>query len=151
MSVPVAYPFIPSKPDDDGVVSWRDVEFLYTVKAAKDLEEIAGTSPYLLSLRGQSVKATVLMVWHGLKHADASMNENKAVNMLQRYLDAGGKLKGLNEALVKAMNESGVYGEPDVPDEPEREGEEGEPAPDPFEKKKPRRKTTAPSLDGSSA
>lgn len=129
MSEPIRFPLIPGKPDGNGVVQWRDVEFLFGIKAAKDLEEVAGTSPYLLSLRGQSVKATVLMVLYGLRHSDAAMNESRAVALIDKYLKAGGKLKPLTEALVKAMNESGVYGDPELPEEPEPL--EGEPAADP--------------------
>lgn len=133
MSEPVRFPLIPGKANGDGTVPWKEVEFLFTVRAAKDLEEVAGTSPYLLSLRGQSVKATVLMVLFGLRHADAAMNESRAVALLDKYLKGGGKLKPLNEALVKAMNESGVYGDPDTPEAPEplEDKDEGDPQPDP--------------------
>lgn len=120
MSSPIAFPFIPTRNKERELV-WQDVEFLFTIRAAKELEEVAGCGPGHLVLRGQSVKALVLMVWHALKHADPTITEKKAETAIQKYLDAGGKVKPLSEALYKAMNEAGVYGDPDVPEAPDED------------------------------
>lgn len=94
-----------------------DVIFRFNIASAQALEAAGGANPALLAAKGQQVTALVLMVWHGLRHADPAMTERKAQTLVQRYLDGGGKVKTLMDALAKALEESGVYGEVEAPDE----------------------------------
>ena len=107
-------------------------EFRFDVMQAQALEERAGCAPWMLSLRGQSVKALVLMLTYALRHSDDKLTESKAAKLIQRFLDKGGKVKALSEALTKALKDSGVYGAPDEPadaddatDEKDEKDEEG--------------------------
>jgi len=102
VTAPVLFPLEAGKPS---------VEFRFNVITAQALEERAGCAPWMLSMRGQSVKALVLMLTYALQHARPDINENKAARLIQRYLENGGKVKALAEALTEAMNASGVYGE----------------------------------------
>ncbi len=102
--MPVQFPLEPGKPP---------VTFRFTVLTAQALEQAGGANPAYLAAAGKQVTALVLMVMHGLSHADPTMNERKAQKYVQRYLDNGGKVKPLMDALAKALNESGVYGDPD--------------------------------------
>ena len=98
------YPFIPNKPP---------VEFKFTVPTTLELEEAAGMSIDMLRLRGQTLRALLLLVCYGLKWDDASMTEGRAKKMLSRFVDTGGNVAELTKALVEALNLSGVYGLPE--------------------------------------
>lgn len=102
VTAPVLFPLEAGKPS---------VEFRFNVITAQALEERAGCAPWMLSMRGQSVKALVLMLTYALQHTDASITEKRAATLIDRYLKNGGKVKALAEALTDAMNASGVYGE----------------------------------------
>lgn len=106
------YPLIPNKPP---------VEFKFTVPTTLDLEEAAGMSIDMLRLRGQTLRALVLLVCYGLKWDDASMTELRAKKLLQRFVDHGGDVADLTKALVEALNLSGVYGLPEDPSMPKEE------------------------------
>lgn len=111
-----------------------EVEFRFDVMQAQALEERAGCAPWMLSLRGQSVKALVLMLTYALRHKDAKLTEEKAAKLIQKYLEAGGKVKVLSEALTKALEESGVYGSADKnsDEDDEDDASEAETATDPL-------------------
>jgi hypothetical protein len=98
----VQFPLEPGKPP---------VIFRFNVTTAQALEQAGGANPAYLASTGRQVTALVLMVWHGLQHADAGITERKAKRLVQRYLDEGGKIKPLMDALAKALEESGVYGD----------------------------------------
>lgn len=104
----VQFPLEPGKPP---------VLFRFNVTSAQALEQAGGANPAYLASTGRQVTALVLMVWHGLQHADAGITERKAKQLVQRYLDGGGKVKALMDALAKALEESGVYGDAEQPDE----------------------------------
>lgn len=120
VSAPVMFTLYPGKPP---------VEFRYSVSTALQFEERAGCSPWMLSARGQSVKALVLLVQYGLLHADPTMTEAKAKKAIERFMDNGGKVTDLSEAVKNALNASGVYGETETPaddeDDDQDTGEEG--------------------------
>jgi hypothetical protein len=101
------------------------VEFRFGVLAAQGLEERAGCAPWVLAARGQNVRALVLMLTFGLQHQDAAITEKRSATLIQRYLDRGGKVKPLADALAKAMRVSGVYGDDETGDLP-LDAEEGE-------------------------
>lgn len=106
------------------------VIFRFNVKTAQALEQAGGANPAYLAAAGKQVTALVLMVMHGLNHADPQINETKAAKLVQRYLDGGGKVKPLMDALAKALNESGVYGDPEDADlSATDEGEDSEARP----------------------
>lgn len=96
----------PLKPDHP------PVHFRFTIASTRSLEKAAGVGIDLLRLRGQVAEAIVLMTCYGLKWEDESITEKKAERLVQSYVDGGGDIKDLSEALVKALNESGVYGKP---------------------------------------
>lgn len=92
------------------------VRFRFTIPNTRALELAAGCGIELLRLRGQTVHALVLMTCYGLRWSDKRMTEEKAGELIQEYLEADGSVEALSKALVKAMNESGVYGEPEKPE-----------------------------------
>lgn len=104
------------------------VRFRFTIPSTRQLELAAGSSIEFLRLRGQSVHALVLLVCYGLKWADKRMTEDKAADLIQAFLEDGGKITDLSKAIVQALNESGVYGEVETP---ETDGDEANPTPEP--------------------
>jgi hypothetical protein len=104
MATTVKFPIIPNKPP---------LEFKFTVPTTLDLEEAAGMSIDMMRLRGQNLKALVLLTCYGLKWDDPSMTELRAKKILGRFVDAGGDVVELTKALVDALNVSGVYGRPE--------------------------------------
>ena len=105
----VPFPLIPNQPD---------VEFRFTIKSARDLERatrqfggIAG-----LNLRGSNVEALVVCTLFALRWAKPKLTEDKVVDLIQDFVDAGGDVIELTNMLTKALNESGVYGKPATPD-----------------------------------
>lgn len=110
----VEFPLIPGK---------APVRFRFTIPNVRALELAAGCGIDLLRLRGQQVHALVLLVCYALKASDKKMTEDRAADLVQAYLDEDGDIAVLSKAVVQALNESGVYGKPELP-----EGEDGEPA-----------------------
>lgn len=117
VSAPVMFALYPGKPP---------VEFRYSVSTALQFEERAGCSPWMLSARGQSVKALVLLVQYGLLHSDPAMTELKAKKSIERFLDNGGKVTELSEAVKNALNASGIYGEPETPTDEDDDDDQGD-------------------------
>lgn len=90
------------------------VKFKFTIPSTRRMELAAGAGVDMLRLRGQSIYAMVLMTCYALQWQDKLMTEEKAADLVQKYLDDGGDVVALSNALVKALNESGVYGQPTV-------------------------------------
>jgi hypothetical protein len=116
----VSFPFFVGMPGEDKTISLVDAEFRYTTKFTRQLERAAGTGLSWLIARGQSVECAVLLVCYGLKHLgkvpfrgkQIEMTEDVAVDLIDEFIDAGGDVKALSEALYKGLNASGVYGKP---------------------------------------
>jgi hypothetical protein len=92
---------------------YESVAFRFTTKSARALERAAGSGISWLIVRGQSVEALVLLLCYGLQWSHPKMTEQKAIDIIDAFIERGGKVKDLSTALHKALNESGVYGEPD--------------------------------------
>jgi hypothetical protein len=105
----VDFPFGVKK-NSEGEASFVDVRFRFTIRTARELERASVVGLSLLLARGQTVEALVLLVCYGLKWERKTMNEDHAVNLLDQFVEAGGNVNSLAEALRKALNESGVYG-----------------------------------------
>ncbi len=119
--VSVFFPLVPITDDDTGKTTFKDVEFRFTIRTTREMERSAGCGVQLLHARSQSVEALVLLLCYGLRWKDKK--EDKAVDLIDTYLNAGGETEALSKALVKSLNESGVYGTPPE----EREGDENPP------------------------
>jgi hypothetical protein len=109
MPATVEFPFAVKK-NEDGSASFVEQSFRFTIKTARELEKAAGSGIAYLVARGQSVDALVLMVCYGLRWSHPKLREDDAVELVDAYVDAGGDVTQLMSALVKALNESGVYG-----------------------------------------
>lgn len=114
----VDFPLIPGK---------APVRFRFTIPNVRALELAAGCGIDLLRLRGQQVHALVLMVCYGLKWNDKRMTEDKAADLIQEYLDKDGSVLDLSKAIVKALNESGVYGPAEAEQPESADGDEENP------------------------
>jgi hypothetical protein len=101
------------------------VKFKFTIPSTNAMEKAAGVGIHMLRLQGRQVGAIVLMTCYALRWKDPSMTEARAETLIQAYLEAGGKIEALSEALVKALNDSGAYGTPDA----KTEGDGDEPDP----------------------
>lgn len=97
----VPFPLKPGRPD---------VEFKFGAKAAYELERTAGCSHNTLLNRGQEITAIALMTCYALKHADPKMTVDKALDLVNAYIDDDGNIVTLYNALTEAINMSGVYG-----------------------------------------
>lgn len=101
MTSSVSFPLIPGK---------APVDFRFTIKTARELDKAAQHGIAVLLKNGQTTDALVLMTCYGLKHSDHRMNEGKAEELIQRYVDDGGDAAELLAALTKALQASGVFG-----------------------------------------
>ncbi len=91
------------------------VRFRFTIPTTRQLEKAAGVGIDYLRIRGQQVEALVLMCCYALRSENKGMTEEKAADLIQHYIEAGGDVVKLSEALVEAMNASGVYGKKPEP------------------------------------
>lgn len=101
------------------------VVFRFTIRAARDMEKAAGCNYQSLFAKTQYVDAVCLMVCYGLRHDDPKMTVEKAIELVETYIDKGGRIIDLYFALQKAMDKSGCYGNP--PDEDEAPTSEDRP------------------------
>lgn len=108
----VSYPFKVGTPNADKTIPRLDVEFRYNSRAARLLERACNGNIDQVLGRGKSVEASVLLVCYGLLHADPKMTEDKAADLLDEFIDAGGDVVDLTVTLYKALSASGVYGKP---------------------------------------
>lgn len=113
----VSFPLRPGK---------ADVEFRFTIKSARQLEEAAGTGIGMLLATGQHVRALVFLVCYGLRWQDVKMTEQRAMDLIETFLEAGGSTKDLSEACLKALNQSGVYGPSDEDQKRDEAKEDGD-------------------------
>jgi hypothetical protein len=96
------------------------VIFRFTIKAAREMERAAGCNYQTLLASSRQVEAICLLTCYGLKHDDPKMTVEKATDLVDAYVDQGGNIVALYEALQKAMNKSGCYGPPLDEDAPAR-------------------------------
>lgn len=115
----VDYPFYPTT-DEDGKTTFTNARFRFTIRTTREMEQSAGCGVGMLQMRMQSIQMLVLLVCYGLRWDDKKMTEEKAVDLVDRFLDADGDVIKLSAVLVKCLNTSGVYGKPD----PDKEGDE---------------------------
>lgn len=87
-----------------------DVEFRFGIRSARDLERAAGCNYQTLFARGQQIEAICLMTCFALRHQEPKLTVDKATDLVEAYVDSGGNIVTLYEALQRAMNVSGVYG-----------------------------------------
>lgn len=109
----VEFPFgVKKSKDEDGHVSYSfiDTRFRFTIRTARELELASVVGIGQLLAQGQSVRSVVLLVCYGLKFERKRITEDDAINLLDEFVEAGGDVKALTEALTKALAESGVYG-----------------------------------------
>lgn len=108
----VPFPLVSGQPD---------VEFRFTIKTARDLER--ATRPFGgiagLHLRGSNVEALVVTTLFALRWNKPQLTEDKVIDLMQNFVYAGGDVVALTTALTKALNESGVYGKPEKPEDEE--------------------------------
>lgn len=110
----ITFPFFVGMPKPDKSIALEDAEFRFTTKAARALEGAAGCGITFLLAKGQTVELTVLLVCYGLQwQPQLKMTEAKAVDLIDEFIDAGGNVTALSEALYKALDSSGVYGKVD--------------------------------------
>jgi hypothetical protein len=136
----VTFPFFVGKPDPDTKkITFKDAEFRFTTKTSRQLEISAGCGIEWLIARGQSVHTLILLVCYGLMwNKNLKMNEDKAIDLIDAFVDAGGDTSELTKACMKAMNSSGVYGLPEQKDDEKKptetkDGEDNSAAPLPSE------------------
>lgn len=125
MATHVDFPFAVEGDRATGGTRLVNARFRFTVRTARELERASGVGITLLVARGQSVEAMVLLACYGLRWQHKRLTEDETVDLVDKFLDAGGDCKALSGALYKALNESGVYGEP-LPPEPVNVAVEGE-------------------------
>lgn len=115
----VTFPFFVGKPDPDTKkITLKDAEFRYTTKTARALEQSAGVGIEWLVARGQNVLVLVLMVCYGLQwDPKQKMTEDRACNLIDEFIDAGGSVEELSKACFKALKLAGVYGPPEEDEE----------------------------------
>lgn len=86
-------------------------EFRFTIKSARALERAAGCNYTMLIARGQQIEAICLLVCYGLRHQkkDAALTVDQATDLVEAFVDRGGNIVELFEALLLAMHRSGCY------------------------------------------
>ena len=107
------FPFFVGLPGPDKKITFKDAEFRFTTKSARQIERASGSNVDVLLARGQSVELMVLLVCYGLTWNDDEMTEEKAVDLIDEFVDAGGSTRELLRTLYVALTQSGVYGKPE--------------------------------------
>ena len=103
------------------------VLFRFNFKGAREMERVAGCNYQTLLERRQQVEAISLMTCYGLRHDEPTMTVDKAVDLIDAYIEKGGNIVQLYEALQTAMNHSGIYGP--APKDDEKSADRPSPAP----------------------
>jgi len=86
----------------------------FDYNAIADLQEQAGLSMADMMDESKLGFGTIRsFVWAGLKHEDPTMTTRKAGELIQGYLENGGKIEQLMQKVVKAIMASGCFGNPD--------------------------------------
>lgn len=98
------------RPDNGKPETYETVEFRFGTKNARALERAAGSGIAWLHAQGRSVEALVLLVCYGLRMDYPRMTEDKAVDIIDAFIERGGNTKLLSDAAAKALYESGLYG-----------------------------------------
>lgn len=80
----------------------------FDIQACMDLEAALGQplGQIVMQLQSVSITATCAAIWAGCKHEDPTLNVAGVRKRLQKYLDDGGTLKGVNDALNQALVDS---------------------------------------------
>jgi len=118
--VSVFYPLTPVQ-DDQGHTTLKDVEFRFTIRTVTEMERATGCGVAQLVLLQKNAQAMVALLCYGLRWKDRSFTEDKAIDLAQKFIEAGGDVEDLTKHLVKALNESGVYGKVSQPAKSEGE------------------------------
>lgn len=112
----VSFPFLVGQPDaTTKAIPLNPAEFRFTTRSARRLEQACNGNIDTVIGRGKSVEACVLLVCYGLQWNDAAMTEDKATDLIDEFIAAGGDVIDLSRALYRALTESGVYGKPADP------------------------------------
>ena len=82
----------------------------FTIDAVDELERALGVGLDQLWANKQRIVALVALLYHGLKHEDASLTEKRVRRMLQAAIDRGEDVTEINERVLEALFASGVYG-----------------------------------------
>lgn len=82
----------------------------FTIDAVARLEAEEGVGLDELWARKQRIVALVALLYHGLRHEDATLTKARVIKLLDRFVDAGGDTTQLNETVLEALFASGVYG-----------------------------------------
>lgn len=82
----------------------------FTIDAVARLEAEEGVGLDELWARKQRIVALVALLYHGLRHEDATLTKARVIKLLDRFVDAGGDTTTLNETVLEALFASGVYG-----------------------------------------
>ena len=80
----------------------------FDIAACEDLETrlSASLGEIIIKLNQLSVTTTIAALWAGCKHEDPTLTIALVRKRLQTYLDQGGRLRDINEALNKALVDS---------------------------------------------
>ncbi len=80
----------------------------FDIQACEDLETrlSASLGEIIMRLNQLSITTTVAALWAGCKHEDPTLTIALTRKRLQTYLDQGGRLKDINDALNKALVDS---------------------------------------------
>ena len=82
----------------------------FTIDAVDELERALGVGLDQLWANKQRIVALVALLYHGLKHEDASLTEKRVRRMLQAAIERGEDVTEINERVLEALFASGVYG-----------------------------------------
>ena len=103
----------------------------YDLAAIRDLEKALDGQPLgaiVQQLSNLGVNALVMALWAGLKHEDRAVTPHLVQKRLETYLKEGKKLRLLADAINDALEESGLFGQPE--DDTEANPRRERPAPE---------------------
>ena len=82
----------------------------FTIDEVEALETRLGVGLDQLWQNKQRIVALVALLFHGLRHEDATLTEKRVKRILQGVIDRGGDVAEVNEQVLEALFASGVYG-----------------------------------------
>lgn len=105
----------------------RNLRFDITACLALEGALNATLGEVVMRLNQLSITSTCAALWAGFKHEDPTLNLSSVSKKLQAYLEQGGELKTINDALNKALADSAPLKAASADDEES----EGNAAPEP--------------------
>jgi hypothetical protein len=88
----------------------RDRELRFKVSSMRDFEDAMSGQTLFEALQKRGHRALVTLLWLGLKHAEEKLTLARTFAVVDQYVEDGGDINDLWDAVGKTLVSSGVIG-----------------------------------------